>query len=72
MTRGTPWWYITWLFTVWGLTFGILETYWTLAEAAQPGQQYADPLLPCLLLASLPTTVALSVLRLVASVTRSG
>jgi hypothetical protein len=37
---------------VWAIAFGALETCWTWAEMAQPSQQYADPLLPCVALAA--------------------
>lgn len=31
----------------WFLMFPLLLAYWAAAEAAEPGRQYADPLLPC-------------------------
>lgn len=44
---------------VWSIAFGALFAYWLTMEAAQPGQQYADPLLPCAYLAWWPTALAL-------------
>lgn len=32
---------------VWAVVYGAIAFYWQLAEAAEPGQQYADPGLPC-------------------------
>jgi hypothetical protein len=45
---------------VWAIAFGALETCWTWAEMAQPSQQYADPLLPCVALAMFPASLTLS------------
>lgn len=35
-------------FAVIGIVYGVLFAYWEHAELAQPGQQYADPVLPVL------------------------
>jgi len=41
------------ILVAWATTFIGLLVYWGIAESVEPGQQYADPLLPCLFMASL-------------------
>jgi hypothetical protein len=51
------------LVAIWALAFTALLCYWQVAEAAQPGQQYADPVLPCAYIATLaigPVLLALT------------
>lgn len=44
----------------WLALFAAVHAYWDLAEAVHPGQQYADPLLPCVALAMLGAPLALA------------
>ena len=42
---------------LWLIAFVALSAYWSVSESVEPGQQYADPFLPCAyvaLLLSLP------------------
>lgn len=41
------------LLDTWFMTFAVFLSYWQVAEAVQPGRQYADPLLPCVACACL-------------------
>lgn len=41
-------------------TLVIVATYWLGSEDAQPGQQFANPIWPCLFIASLGGQVAMS------------
>lgn len=43
---------------VWSVALGVLMAYWQVAEAAQPGTQYANPLVPCAWLATFPAGLA--------------
>lgn len=43
------------LLAVWVPTFQALLVYWAIAESWQPGQQYADPVLPCVFCATVFT-----------------
>lgn len=51
---------------IWSWLFGALFACWTLDEATQPGQQYADPLWPCAyvaFLAACPTWLIVEQVR---------
>jgi hypothetical protein len=55
------------LFTVYGLLFTALFAIWEIGEAQEPGQQYADPLLPvtyCTWLLGMPVAAVLIALEL--------
>jgi hypothetical protein len=36
------------LINIWAYTFSVVLACWQIDESARPGQQYADPILPCL------------------------
>jgi len=56
----------------WIGTFVCVMAYWTYGESLQPGQQYADPFLPCAFIACLGAPVVALVVGLILLATQVG
>lgn len=51
--------------TSWFVTDAVLLSYWEIAEAAQPGRQYASPYLPCAWMATMFAPIVFLTWRLI-------